>query len=521
MKKPWGTVKACSSLGLVLMIILLAGCVRPWSGAATWQPPTFEPALIATQAADPTATLLPFLPPTRVPGSPILTPTPDAPHVLPTLRSELSIYIVQSNDTLGLIAQRYGVTLDSLIKVNDLADPDHLEVGQSINIPPPDPQSPGPGDKIIPDSELVYGPASAGFDIQAFINKEGGFLSTYKEDIQDIDKQSYSGSQIIARIANEYSVNPRLLLAVLEYKSGWVTRPYPAQDTMVYPMGYVNEWKQGLYHQMAWAADNLNRGYYLWKINALPSWVLADGSVVPISPTINAGTAGVQQLMSLLFGRQDWEYSISTKGVFKTFSDLFGYPFDLAIEPLVPADVQQPPMTLPFEPGKVWSFTGGPHGGWGEGSAWAGIDFAPPAEVLGCVQSDEWVVAVADGPIVRSEHGEVVQDLDGDGFAQTGWTILYMHIETRDRVALGKNLKAGDRIGHPSCEGGVANGTHTHLARRYNGEWIAADGPIPFNLDGWISSGDGNGIEYNGFLRRDGQVVEAWDSVKPENQIQR
>jgi hypothetical protein len=229
----------------------------------------------------------------------------------------------------------------------------------------------------------------------------------------------------------------------------------------------------------------------------------------------------VQQLMSLLFGRQDWEYAISTKGVFKAFSDLFGYPFDLAIEPLVPADVQQPAMTLPFEPGKVWSFTGGPHGGWGEGSAWAAIDFAPPGEALGCVQSDEWVVAVADGPIVRSEHGEVVQDLDGDGFEQTGWTLLYMHIETRDRVALGKNLKAGDRIGHPSCEGGVANGTHTHLARRYNGEWIAADGPIPFNLDGWISSGDSNGIEYNGFLRRDGQVVEAWDSVKPENQIQR
>jgi LasA protease len=495
--------------------------VRPWPGAATWQPPTFEPTTLSVQAAEATATLLPFLPPTRVPGSPILTPTPDAPHVLPTLRSDLSVYIVQPNDTLGLIAQRYGITLGSLLKVNDLADPDHLEVGQSINIPPPDPQDPGPGDKIIPDSELVYGPASAGFDIEAFIDKKGGYLSTYKEDIQDIDKQSYSGAAIISRIAHEYSVNPRLLLAVLEYKSGWVTRPYPAQDTLVYPMGYTNEWKQGLYHQMAWAADNLNRGFYLWKINALPSWVLADGSVVPISPTINAGTAAVQQLMSLLFGRQDWEYAISEKGVFKSFSDLFGYPFDLAIEPLVPANIQQPPMTLPFEPGKVWSFTGGPHGGWGEGSAWAGIDFAPPSEVLGCVQSDEWVVAVADGPIVRSEHGEVMQDLDGDGYEQTGWTLLYMHIESRDRVASGKNLKAGDRIGHPSCEGGVANGTHTHLARRYNGEWIAADGPIPFNLDGWISSGDGNGTEYNGFLRRDGQVVEAWDSVKPENQIQR
>jgi murein DD-endopeptidase MepM/ murein hydrolase activator NlpD len=225
--------------------------------------------------------------------------------------------------------------------------------------------------------------------------------------------------------------------------------------------------------------------------------------------------------MSLLYGRKDWDHAVSENGVFKTFSDLFGYPFDLAIEPLIPPGLQQPPLTLPFEPGKVWSFTGGPHGGWGEGSAWAAIDFAPPGDGLGCVQSDEWVVAAADGPIVLSEHGAVIQDLDGDGFIETGWTLLYMHIEDRDRVEVGQTLKAGDRIGHPSCEGGVANGTHTHLARRYNGEWIAADGPIPFNLDGWISSGDGTGTEYNGFLRRNAQVVEAWDSRKPENQIQR
>ncbi|RLT53418.1 MAG: hypothetical protein DWI67_03800 [Chloroflexi bacterium] len=24
-----------------------------------------------------------------------------------------------------------------------------------------------------------------------------------------------------------------------------------------------------------------------------------------------------------------------------------------------------------------------------------------------------------------------------------------------------------------------------HLARKYNGEWIAADGPLPFELGGW------------------------------------
>ena len=46
-------------------------------------------------------------------------------------------------------------------------------------------------------------------------------------------------------------------------------------------------------------------------------------------------------------------------------------------------------------------------------------------------------------------------------------------------------------IGHASCEGGAATGTHVHIARKYNGEWIVADGPIPFVMDGWtVVAGD-------------------------------
>jgi LasA protease len=510
-------IRTKQTILLILIQVLFAaglqGCIRPWSNTEPWVAPTIEP--VYTDEP-PTATPLPFLPPTREPNTPILSPTPDTPHAIPTLRSKMEEYTIRPNDTLGLIAQRFGVDIQKLIILNKLENPDRVEVGQVIQIPPPDPQAAGPGFKIIPDSELVYGPASAVFDISGFLTQQGGYLSRHSEEI---DKQSYTGAEIVSRVAHDFSVNPRLLLAVLEYKSGWVTRPYPDKDTYIYPMGLNNEWKQGLYLQLAWAANNLNRGFYLWKANAVPNWVLVDGSVVAVSPDINAGTAGVQQLMSLLFGRKDWDYAISENGVFKTYSELFGFPFDQAIEPLIPGDLQQPVFQLPFGPGEEWSFTGGPHGGYGDGSAWAGIDFAPPGDALGCVQSDVWVQAVADGTVVRTGNGQVIQDLDGDGYEQTGWTILYLHIETRDRVETGTKLKAGDPIGHPSCEGGVSNGTHVHLARRYNGEWISADGSIPFNLDGWISSGDGT--EYNGFLRRDGQVVEAWDSRKPENQIKR
>jgi hypothetical protein len=62
---------------------------------------------------------------------------------------------------------------------------------------------------------------------------------------------------------------------------------------------------------------------------------------------------------------------------------------------------------------------------------------------------------------------------------------LYLHISDEDRIPLGAWVEQDDPIGHPSCQGGTATGTHVHIARKYNGEWILADGPVPFVLSGW------------------------------------
>jgi hypothetical protein len=46
-----------------------------------------------------------------------------------------------------------------------------------------------------------------------------------------------------------------------------------------------------------------------------------------------------------------------------------------------------------------------------------------------------------------------------------------------------------------------------HFVRKYNGEWVAADGPIPFVLDGWtIHQGS---LPYEGTMTRDDKVVIA------------
>jgi hypothetical protein len=40
-------------------------------------------------------------------------------------------------------------------------------------------------------------------------------------------------------------------------------------------------------------------------------------------------------------------------------------------------------------------------------------------------------------------------------------------------------LAQDDRVGHPSCEGGSSSGIHIHIARKFNGEWVLADGGLP------------------------------------------
>lgn len=62
-----------------------------------------------------------------------------------------------------------------------------------------------------------------------------------------------------------------------------------------------------------------------------------------------------------------------------------------------------------------------------------------------------------------------------------------MHIANEEMIPEGTKVNLNDRIGHPSCQGGSATGTHVHIARKFKGEWIGATDPFPFTLSGWTA----------------------------------
>jgi len=506
---------------LALLLSQLA-CSRSYYSAAD---------LTATVEADParaTATLPPTptstaeptrLIPTRTEAPPTptqtevatLTPTNPPPTEEPPLGTGTPVppivYYTQSGDTLPSIAFRFGVNPSEITTPQDISSTELLQPGTLLVIPNILPDI-GPDGIAMPDSEVVFSPSALDFDTKGFVENAGGYLSNYREYLVT---GWQTGAQIIDRVAIENSINPRLLLAILEYKSDWV---YGTPDSLAkidYPMGKVDFNKKGLYPQLSWAVSQLSVGYYDWRGGFLNDVTLQNNEHVRISPELNAGTVALQYLFSRINDdRGRWVESLyGDKSMPELYKRMFGDPWARAqtVEPLYPPNLVQPQLELPFLPGRTWSFTGGPHSAWGPDGARAALDFAPPASISGCATSEDWVTAAAPGQVVRSEGGQVVVDMDGDGREQTGWDMLYLHISSRDRIPLGSFVNTGDRLGHPSCEGGIVTGTHVHIARKYNGEWILADGALPFNLSGWIAHA-GSKI-YEGTLTLDNLVAVA------------
>ena len=466
---------------------------------------TVEPAVMATTLAaqDMPPTLLIETP---EPTSPLTTPLPPI------------LYYTQAGDTLPAVAIRFGVNQEEITS-NEVFDVTGFIPAGKLLIIPNRLETTGPPDAIMPDSEIVYSPSALGFDIEAFVQEAGGYLAGYREYLAD---GWNSGARVIQKVAIENSINPRILLALVEFQAGWVYGQPANLAVTDYPLGFINKDKKGLYKQLSWAVQQFSIGYYGWREGLFTSLTFNNDTQMRLAPTLNAGTAAVEFLFSRLYHPDVWNGVIfGDKSFGALYERMYGNPWLRAqtVEPLLPVNLTQPELQLPFLPARVWSFTGGPHAAWGPDGAWAALDFAPAAAESGCVKSDDWVAAVGTGLVVRSGNGVVVVDLDGDGYEQTGWAILYLHIRSDGRVPLGAWVEQGSLIGHPSCEGGVATGTHVHIVRKYNGEWVAAGGPLPFILDGWTAKAGER--PYEGSLNKDGEVVEACTCGSFETRILR
>jgi len=430
---------------------------------------------------------------------------------------QLLPYTTQTGDTVAAIAAHFNTSVDEVLAANPhLPLTTTLSSGQNIQIPAYYFPLAGPTLKIIPDSEFVYGPANEDFDVSAYLQSQPGYLRNLSAFAAGRQRSSADTLQYVAQ---QYSLNLKLLLTLLEWRSGAVTQADVPPEVIANPLGLADD-DSGFYLQTLWAAEQLSLGYYGWRAGTLTTIPFQDTSSSHVDMYQNAGTVGVQYLLAQMFPHDQFDAVAGPEGFAKTYYALWGNPWTREPLELILGGLAQPELALPFAPNQSWSLTGGPHPGWGSDLPWSALDFGPPGDT-GCVQSADWVTASASGVIARSDDNTVVLDLDGDGYEQTGWVLFHFHMAERDLIAPGTKVKPGDWLGHPSCEGGRATGTHVHMARKYNGEWIPADGIapgiVPFVIGGWTA--ERGHAPYQGRLTRLGAWVEACTCSTAANKV--
>ena len=421
---------------------------------------------------------------------------------------ELVDYTAMDGDTLPALAARFNTSEAEIRAANPIL-PDRvttLPQGLPMQIPIYYRSGWGSSYKILADAQYVFGPDCKGFSARSYTDRQPGWFKYFNIWA---DNRNLRGGELIDYIAEVYSISPRLLLALLEYLTGALTDPVYRNDfneSSVLRM--PGERYKSLSGQLNQVAEFFNDHYYSYKAGRFSEYELRDGSLIRIDPWLNACSAVLQAYFAQILTPAEYYHAIGPDGFVRTYKEMFGdFPPPDEFPAHLPGSLEQIKLRLPFKDGEAWTYTGGPHTGWGSLRPYSAVDFAPPTNEHGCFVSYAEVIAPHSGTIVRTGTGMAMFDMDGDGDEHTGWVMLFLHLKTESIPKVGTYLEMGDVMGHPSCDGGTSSGTHVHIARKYNGEWMEAGGVIPLNLDDWIAE-DGS-EKYEGFMRRFSSYVIA------------
>ncbi len=203
-----------TSLWVLVLVLSLTACL-----------PQVE---VRDSAEDFSSLSLPATPGEEGLPTPLPTREPYAPGTLVD-------YTAQTGDTLPALAARFNTTVREILQANPFIPPDATTMPPGMPMKIPIYYRPlwGSPFQILPDPLFINGPAQVGFDVISYVNQQPGWFKDYSFYL---GKQDRRGGEIIQYIATEYSISPRLLLAILEYQTGALSQSQPAVDIELYPL---------------------------------------------------------------------------------------------------------------------------------------------------------------------------------------------------------------------------------------------------------------------------------------------
>jgi murein DD-endopeptidase MepM/ murein hydrolase activator NlpD len=346
---------------------------------------------------------------------------------------------------------------------------------------------------LLSDGQFVWGPNAAGFSIGDYLHDRGSPLARFSEDI--------------ALWASYSSVNPQVLMAVLEMQDRLVSEPR-ADLTDDQVRAKIEEAALGLakaFYQHLYALGARSQG----DPKAAAVVRTADNQLVQVDPGLPSASYAVAAILGQGMSMEGLQSATSLAGS-GSFSAVFGSMFPAA-DPLSTAnDISAPAappsslLQLPFPQGAVWVF-GGPH-------SWNG-DSTPPFSSMdfflrgGTCASPPFYYATASGPgsSQRPSNYSCWLEIDHGG----GWKTSYYHLRnTYNGGSIDRNGIVGS-IACETCAGGYATGPHVHWSLKYNGSYVSLEGA---KVSGWTIH-VGSTAYTTGSLERAGTTLDPYDSV--------
>lgn len=339
---------------------------------------------------------------------------------------------------------------------------------------------------IFDDRRLTYEPGFYALEIQAFLDSQPGPL---KGIVVPVGDRQHTFAEALAGQATYYSVNPKIILALIELQSGLIGDPQPTADQFAWAVGFRGEngRRRGLQAQVRWAIKEM-----LYARRDYPQRLpltFADGSTT--TPPEDMSLAEYALARTLAPTTVPERLPALVERFRTTYARLFEDP---RVSPTDWPSPSPPFLTRPI--GKVVPVTsffdhGGPflmrNSKNGVTTYWGRVETDPIFAYNG---HDGWdyaaappqrALAAADGIVVFAGNAD-------DGCAtravvidhENGYRTLYWHLHRVD-VSIGERVRRSQPIGIIGNTG-CSTGPHLHFGVQYLGR----------NVDpyGWCGEGD-------------------------------